>query len=89
MNEKHEILKFIKNTVKHAASEIDGFVSVKAYPELITRLSNRHVVVAVRNSSTLDELNAIKAYIRKYNPVFIGVDGGADMIINLVIHRTY
>ncbi|MGI6584375.1 MAG: hypothetical protein GX301_12865 [Gracilibacteraceae bacterium] len=82
VNEKHEILKFIKNTVKHAASEIDGFVSVKAYPELITRLSNRHVVVAVRNSSTLDELNAIKAYIRKYNPVFIGVDGGADMIIN-------
>lgn len=81
-NEKYEILKFIDNTINHTALEIDKFISVNNYPELSTRLKGRHAVIVVRNSSTLDELNALKAYIKKFNPVFIGVDGGADLIIN-------
>lgn len=81
-NEKHEILKFIDNTVNRAAVEVSGFVHVKDYPELSAKVRGRHVIVVVRNSSTIEELNALKRYINKYNPVFIGVDGGADLAIS-------
>lgn len=81
-NESNEILKFIDNTINHAASEMDKLVRFTEYPELNIRLKDRHVVVVVRNSSTIDEINALKSYIEKYNPIFIGVDGGADMIVS-------
>jgi uncharacterized membrane-anchored protein len=81
-NESNEILKFIDNTINHAASEMDKLVCFSGYPELNTRLQERHVVVVVRNSSTLDEIKALKRYIEKHKPIFIGVDGGADLIVN-------
>lgn len=81
-NENNEILKFIDNTINYAASEMDKLISFSGYPELNTGLKGQHVVVVVRNSSTIEEINALKSYIKKYNPVFIGVDGGADLIIN-------
>ena len=81
-NESHEILKFIDNTINYAASEMDKLVCFIGYPELNTKLKGRHVVVVVRNSSSLEEINALKSYIEKFNPVFIGVDGGADLIVN-------
>ncbi|MHB1391765.1 MAG: putative cytokinetic ring protein SteA [Clostridia bacterium] len=81
-NESNEILKFIDNTINHAACEMDKLVRFTGYPELNTKLKGRHVIIVVRNSSTLDEINALKSYIEKNNPVFIGVDGGADLIVN-------
>lgn len=81
-NEKHEILRFIDNTISHAAYEMDKLVCFSGYPELETRLESRHVVVVVRNSSSIDEINALRGYIERFDPVFIGVDGGADIIIN-------
>lgn len=81
-NESNEILKFIDNTINYAACEMDKLVRFCEYPEINTKLMDRHVVIVVRNSSTLDEINALKSYIEKYNPVFIGVDGGADLIVN-------
>lgn len=81
-NENREILKFIDNTVNYAAVEMHKLISFTGYPEIDTKLEGRHVVVAVRNSSSLEELNVLKSYIEKLKPVFIGVDGGADLIIN-------
>ncbi len=81
-NESSEILKFIDNTINHAGGEMDKLVCFNGYPELNTKLQGRHVLVVARNSSTLDEINALKSYIEKYNPIFLGVDGGADLIVN-------
>lgn len=81
-NENRELLKFIDNTINHAACEMDKLVCFDRYPELNTRLEGRHVIVVVRNGSTFKEMNALKGYIEKYNPVFIGVDGGADAIVS-------
>ncbi|MDD4503562.1 MAG: putative cytokinetic ring protein SteA [Clostridiaceae bacterium] len=81
-NENREILKFIDNTVNHAASEMHKLICFTGYPEINTKLEGRHVVVVVRNSSSVEEINALKSYIEKINPIFIGVDGGADLIIN-------
>lgn len=81
-NESHEILKFIDNTINHAYYEMDKVVCFTGYPELCTRLQDRHVVVVVRNSSSIEEINVLESYIEKFNPIFIGVDGGADLIVN-------
>lgn len=81
-NEGQEILKFLDNTINHAANEMDKLVYFKQYPELSTLLEGRHVIVVVRNSSSMDEINSLRKYIEKYQPLFIGVDGGADLIIN-------
>ncbi len=82
MNEEAEIKKFINNTIKHAAKELEGLVCFSGYPKLDTKLEGRHAVVVVRNGSSLEELLMLKDYIERYDPVFIGVDGGADLIIN-------
>ena len=81
-NEGNEIIKFIDNTIAHAAREIDRLIYFCGYPRLDARLEGRHVVVVVRNSSSLEEIIILKSYIEKYNPIFIGVDGGADLIVN-------
>lgn len=81
-NEGHEVLKFLDNTINHAANEMDKLVYFKKYPELSTLLEGRHAVIVVRNSTSYEEIGILKSYIEKYKPVFIGVDGGADLIVN-------
>ncbi len=81
-NENNEILKFVDNTISFAANEMDKLVCFTGYPELNTRLKGRHAVVVVRNSNSIEEIIALKNYIKKFSPVIIGVDGGADLIVN-------
>jgi len=81
-NENSEILKFIDNTINRAACEMDKLISFNAYPELMTKLYRRHVLVVVRNRDTIEEIHSLRGYIEKYDPIFMGVDGGADSIIN-------
>ncbi len=81
-NENNVILKFLDNTINHASNEMDKLVCFTGYPELNIQLEGRHAVVVVRNSNSLEEIAMLKSYIDKYKPVFIGVDGGADIIVN-------
>lgn len=50
-------------------------------PEVRTRLAKRHVVVVVRGQNSAAELKSIKHYVREYKPVLIGVDAGADALV--------
>lgn len=80
-NENGEVYRFICNTIRHAEKELAQIVGYAEYPNLHSKLEGRHVIIVVRNKSSFDELKALKNYIRSYDPVFIGVDGGADQII--------
>ena len=51
-------------------------------PEIHTRLARRHVVVVVRAPSNGAELKSLKHYIREFKPVLVGVDGGADALVD-------
>ena len=46
-----------------------------------TKFAGRHVLVVVRGYDHDDDLKALKHYIREYKPVLIGVDGGADALL--------
>ncbi|MBE7186771.1 putative cytokinetic ring protein SteA [Jatrophihabitans endophyticus] len=51
-------------------------------PEIRTRLARRHVVVVVRAPSNAAELRSLRHYIREFKPVLVGVDGGADALVD-------
>ena len=70
---------FAANTMEYMRGEWDLLLNGVGIPTLSTRMSGRHVLVVVRGYSYKEE--ALKPYIREYKPVIIGVDGGADAVL--------
>src|SRR3712207_8726923 len=50
-------------------------------PDVVTPIEGRHVLVVVRGYDYKEDLHALRPYIRDYRPVLIGVDGGADALV--------
>lgn len=73
--------EFIDNTLHYARKEKDFVIHPLAVPLLRTAIHGRHVVVVVRGSGYKEDLQALKNYIEDYRPVLIGVDGGADALM--------
>lgn len=80
-NLHEEVERFIDNTLEYAKRE-KGFVlgDIKI-PALRTSFADRHVVVVVRGQNYKQDLQAILSYIDEVNPVLVGVDGGADALL--------
>ena len=51
------------------------------FPETRTDFRDRHVLIVVRGTDHLKDLRALRAYIHDVRPVLVGVDGGADAIL--------
>jgi uncharacterized membrane-anchored protein len=78
----HDSLRsFTENTLDFAYQEMHEILKPITIPPLAISLENRHVVVVTRGNGYIEDLKAIKGYIREKNPIFIGVDGGADAIL--------
>jgi len=73
--------KFARNTIAFLEREKDLLTDGVGIPEVATPLHDRHVLVVVRGYDYREDLNALKPYIRELKPALIGVDGGADAII--------
>jgi uncharacterized membrane-anchored protein len=72
---------FIENTFLFAQQEKELVLTPLICSGIRTRLEGRHVLVVIRGSSYVPDLQALGRYIRHQNPVLIGVDGGADALI--------
>lgn len=72
---------FIDNTLQYAVREKDLFLKRLCQLRLKTPLADRHVVVVVRGKHYKEDLQTLAPYIREYRPVLIGVDGGADALL--------
>ncbi len=72
---------FIDNTLHYAKMEKSFVIEELRLPPIRTALAGKHVVVVVRGSGYKSDLQAIGEYIEDYRPVLIGVDGGADALI--------
>lgn len=79
-NLNHELESFLKNTFEYAQREKELVLGGINFPELQTRIENRHALVVVRGKDYREDLAAIRGYIREMRPVLIGVDGGADAL---------
>ena len=72
---------FARNTVRYMQREQDLLFGGAGMPELDTRLEARHVLVVVRGYNYREDLAALRSYIRDVKPVLVGVDGGADALL--------
>jgi len=72
---------FAANTMEYMKAERDLLLNGVGMPDIDTSMSGRHVLVVVRGYSYKEDLAALRPYIREYKPVIIGVDGGADAVL--------
>jgi uncharacterized membrane-anchored protein len=72
---------FARNTLEFIQRERDLLFGGEGMPELRHDLRGRHVLVVVRGTNYREDLGALRAYARDVKPVFVGVDGGADALL--------
>jgi len=81
-NIEKELEAFIENTLEYAKKE-KGLVTGKIpIPKTKTNLKGKHVLVVVRGKDYKADLEAIRSYIDEVNPIFVGVDGGGDALLD-------
>lgn len=73
--------KFARNTIEYLEREKAILTEEISVPAIRTHIHGRHVLVVVRGYDFKEDLRALSPYIREMSPVLIGVDGGADAII--------
>jgi uncharacterized membrane-anchored protein len=76
-----EVQKFIYNTMEYAQKEIDLIIKGIENPDLKTKFQGRHALIVVRGHDYKEDLSAIRSYIGEIKPVLVGVDGGADALL--------
>lgn len=76
-----QIEAFAANTMAYLSRERDLLLNAVGIPEVKTKFQDQHVLVVVRGYHYKEDLNLLKTYIRDYRPVLVGVDGGADAIL--------
>lgn len=81
LNVNDTLAKFVQNTLDYAQNEIDLICSDLPIPDISTVFYKRHTLIVVRGHNYKEDLAAIKSYIEEVKPVLIGVDGGADALI--------
>ena len=78
-----ELEKFAENTLSYLKDERDVLLEASRLPEIDTDFHGRHVLIVVRGYDYKDDLLALGAYIREVKPLFVGVDGGADALLEV------
>jgi uncharacterized membrane-anchored protein len=76
------LLDFTENTMSHIREEGELLTGAIDFPETRTVFRDRQALIVVRGPDHLKDFRALKAYIRDMRPVLIGVDGGANTIVN-------
>ncbi|WP_432492107.1 putative cytokinetic ring protein SteA [Kineococcus gypseus] len=72
---------FAANTMEYLRRERDLLLDGVGVPDVRTPLEGRHVLIVVRGYHYKEDLVTLRPYVREYKPVLIGVDGGADAIL--------
>jgi uncharacterized membrane-anchored protein len=54
---------------------------VVPFPQLQTSFRDRHALVVARAPEAKRDLRIVRSYIREFKPILIGVDGGADRLL--------
>ncbi|WP_405060888.1 putative cytokinetic ring protein SteA [Kribbella sp. NBC_01505] len=72
---------FTANTLDYLRRERDLLLDGIGVPEVHTPMDGKHVLIVVRGYDYREDLVALRPYIREYRPVLIGVDGGADALV--------
>lgn len=77
----HQLEAFAANTMDYLNRERDLLLDGVGIPDVNTNFTGRHALVVVRGYHYKEDLRMLRSYVREYHPILIGVDGGADAII--------
>jgi uncharacterized membrane-anchored protein len=78
-----ELERFAENTLEYIRKEATLTFAPLVLPPLRSRFEGRHALVVVRGHDYRSDLAALRPYINEYRPVLIGVDGGADALLEV------
>jgi uncharacterized membrane-anchored protein len=72
---------FAENTLRYLREEAKLLTEGVRLPQVKTRFRDRHALVVARGPGMKRDLRIVRPYIRDFKPVLVGVDGGADALI--------
>ncbi|WP_372791171.1 putative cytokinetic ring protein SteA, partial [Paraconexibacter sp.] len=72
---------FARNTIEHMLEEQELLSGRIELPRFDTDFRDRPVLIVVRGVDHESDLQALRPYIRDVKPVLVGVDGGANAIL--------
>jgi uncharacterized membrane-anchored protein len=80
-----ELVAFAENTLGYLRTEQHLLLDDLDVPALRTSLEGRQALIVVRGSDYRDDLSMLRrsGYISEMRPVLIGVDGGADALLEM------
>lgn len=73
---------FASNTMEYMLRERELLINGVGSPEVRTRFQGRPVLIVVRGYHYREDLVALMPFIRENRPIIIGVDGGADAVLD-------
>jgi uncharacterized membrane-anchored protein len=73
---------FADNTMRYIREEGRLLAEGIDFPQLETRFRDRHALVVARGPGHKRDLRIVTPYIRDFKPVLVGVDGGADALLD-------
>ena len=76
-----QIEAFTHNTMTYLREEKELLLEGVGVPDVATEIEGRHVLIVVRGYDYRSDLDALRPYITEYRPLLMGVDGGADALI--------
>jgi len=76
-----QIEAFAVNTMEYVRGEGKLLIDGVGVPDIRTPIEGRHALIVVRGYHYKDDIATLRPYLREYRPVLIGVDGGADALL--------
>jgi uncharacterized membrane-anchored protein len=73
---------FAENTLRYLREEGRLLSEGLSFPPLRTRFRERHALVVARGPGYKRDLAIVRPYVRDFKPVLVGVDGGADALLD-------
>jgi len=72
---------FAANTMEFLKQEKELLLDGIGVPDVTTKIAGKHALIVVRGYDYKADLEVLRPYIREFKPVLIGVDGGADALV--------
>ena len=82
-NLSEQIEKFSHNTMQYVRAERELLLDGIGVPDLRTSFTGRYALVVVRGYHYKEDLQTLRPFLREARPVLIGVDGGADALLEM------
>ncbi|HET8895638.1 MAG TPA: putative cytokinetic ring protein SteA, partial [Protaetiibacter sp.] len=78
-----ELERFAENTISYLRQEKHLLLDEPDLPDIPVSFAGRHALIVVRGADYKEDLGLLKGtgYLRDLDPVLIGVDGGADALL--------